>query len=576
MIHSFVPTRCPIGRPNLGWDLRSVYAPPPPSIKLPALGRNHPIACVFHEQNPRTCTDQAHEPRARLVTRVSSEPIWVNPGHFRGSDDKRVSDNVKGHEGETKGTSVGGFRGQLGWEQMLVLCGFGCWMQGFRAFPWLGLNFHMAHHLSFHPSLLQLVQSAGNLPMVAKPLYGVLSDVIYIGGAHRIPYIQIGVCLQILPWGVLAMIPVASKALPMLMACILLSNIGVSITEVATDALVAEYGQKHKIGGLQSYGFMALAIGGILGNLLGGIFLQKTAPRTMFVVFAFLLSLQLGSSSVGREEFLGLSREPDRSVVGKSIWESIIYQVNNLKMALREDRIFRPLMWMVASITMVPVLSGSIFCYQTQCLNLDPSVIGLSKVIGQLTLLSLVVLFDRYWKELPMRKLVGTLQFLYAASLLLDFVLVRQINLKLGITNELFALCFSGLAEILQQFKLLPFSVLLASLCPQGCEGSLTSFLASAFILSSVLSGFFGVGLASLLGITSSDYSRLPVGILIQFLLALVPLAYIHNVPMSEPVYKEDRRRGMSKKSRKARRVGRVMINYIFVYRRERDSGKKP
>ncbi|CAI0436622.1 unnamed protein product [Linum tenue] len=46
----------------------------------------------------------------------------------------------------------------------------------------------------------------------------------------------------------------------MLMACILLSNIGASITEVATDALVAEYGQKHRIGGLQSYASMALAI----------------------------------------------------------------------------------------------------------------------------------------------------------------------------------------------------------------------------------------------------------------------------------------------------------------------------
>ncbi|CAI0436880.1 unnamed protein product, partial [Linum tenue] len=57
--------------------------------------------------------------------------------------------------------------------------------------------------------------------------------------------------------GVLALIPVACKALPVLMACILLSNIGASITEVAKDALVAEYGQKHRIGGLQSYASMA-------------------------------------------------------------------------------------------------------------------------------------------------------------------------------------------------------------------------------------------------------------------------------------------------------------------------------
>lgn len=77
-------------------------------------------------------------------------------------------------------------------KQMLVLCGLGYWVQGFRCFPWLALNFHMAHNLSLHPSTLQLVQNSGNLPMVAKPLYGILSDALYIGGAHRIPYICIG------------------------------------------------------------------------------------------------------------------------------------------------------------------------------------------------------------------------------------------------------------------------------------------------------------------------------------------------------------------------------------------------
>ncbi|ONI26872.1 hypothetical protein PRUPE_1G052100 [Prunus persica] len=35
---------------------------------------------------------------------------------------------------------------------MLFLCGFGYWMQGFRCFPWLALNFHMAHNLNMHPS----------------------------------------------------------------------------------------------------------------------------------------------------------------------------------------------------------------------------------------------------------------------------------------------------------------------------------------------------------------------------------------------------------------------------------------
>lgn len=79
--------------------------------------------------------------------------------------------------------------------------------------------------------------------------------------------------LQILSWSVLALVPIAQEVLPYLIASVLISNLGASIAEVAQDALVAEYGKKHKIGGLQAYAFMALAAGGILGNLIGGYFL---------------------------------------------------------------------------------------------------------------------------------------------------------------------------------------------------------------------------------------------------------------------------------------------------------------
>ncbi|PON94886.1 Folate-biopterin transporter [Trema orientale] len=456
--------------------------------------------------------------------------------------------------------------------EMLVLCGLGYWVQGFRCFPWLALNFHMTHNLNLHPSILQLVQNSGNLPMAAKPLYGILSDAFYINGARRIPYISIGVILQVLSWGSLALIPVAGQSLLTLMAFVLLSNFGASITEVAKDALVAEYGQKHNLNGLQSYALMASAAGGILGNLLGGLFLMKAPPRTIFFLFTVLLYLQLGFSLRTREESLGLATLPDNGLTEKSILESLRTQFSELRMAISDESIYRPLSWIVASIVMVPSLSGSIFCYQTQCLHLDPSVIGMSRVVGQLMLLSTTVLYNRYGKRVPMRNLVSAVQILYAGSVLLDLILMKQMNLKLGIPNEIFALCFAGLAETIAQFKLLPFTVLFASLCPRGCEGSLTSFLASALCLSSIVSGCLGIGLALLLGITSGDYSRLPLGILVQFIAALVPLLWAHHLPMSQGTAEKEKKRGLSKRTRRNRRIGRVVLGSFYVYRRERES----
>jgi hypothetical protein len=101
----------------------------------------------------------------------------------------------------------------------------------------------------------------------------------------------------------------------------------------------------------------------------------------------------------------------------------------------------------------------------------------------------------------------------------------------LGIPNEIYVPCFPALAEAIAQFKVLPFSILLSSLCPPGCEGSLFAFFTSGLVLSAILSGVYGVGLSALIGLSARDYSNLPLGILLQSLAALLPLAWISFVP---------------------------------------------
>ncbi|KAL9252416.1 putative folate-biopterin transporter 9, chloroplastic [Drosera capensis] len=374
--------------------------------------------------------------------------------------------------------------GEVGRKQMLLLCGFGYWMQGFRCFPWLALNFHMANNLNFEPATLQLVQNSGNLPMVAKPLYGILSDALCIGGGHRVPYVSIGVALQVLSWGPLAAIPFVGGTLPTLLSCVLLSNIGAAITEVAQDAIVAEYGQKHRLVGLQSYTFMAIAVAGVLGNSLGGIMLTRTHARTILLVYAGLLLAQLVISFGTREDSLGLSRTSAHDVEEISVSDSVKLQFSGLLVALSDKNVLRPLIWIVTSISVVPILSGTIFCYQAQFLGLDSTIIGLSRVASQMVLLFLTILYDRVWKDIPLRKLISITQLVYASTLLLDLILVKQANVSL----------------------------------------------------------------------------------------ALMPLLWIHYLPSSGYAVEKERKAGMSKKYRRNRRIGRVVFNSMFSYRRDRES----
>jgi folate/biopterin transporter len=338
--------------------------------------------------------------------------------------------------------------------------------------------------------------------------------------------------LQLMAWGTLAVIPVTGDTFPTQMACILIGNLGASVTEVVSDAVVTEFSRTQKAGVLQSYAFIILAAGSLLGNLSGGYVLLRTQePKTMFSAFSILLGLQLALSLSTKETLPSSHRNWNICHVRTSLSDNLRKQFSNLRTAISEEQIFYPLMWIMTSFAVVPILSGTMFCFQTQYLKLDPSVIGLSKVVGQVMVLSLTVLYNKYLKKIPLRRLVAGVQTMYALAVLSDLVLVKQVNLMLGIPNEIHVLCFSALAEAIAQFKVLPFSVLLSSQCPPGCEGSLFAFFTSGLVFSAIVSGVFGVGLSSLIGVSGGDYTSFPLCILLQSLAALVPLGWISFLP---------------------------------------------
>ncbi|KAJ6850451.1 putative folate-biopterin transporter 8, chloroplastic [Iris pallida] len=249
--------------------------------------------------------------------------------------------------------------------------------------------------------------------------------------------------------------------------------------------------------------------------------------KAMFLTFAALLGVQQLALSLGTKESL----LPSTNSAQSSISDNLSKQLSELITVVNEERILYPLAWLVASTALVPLLSGSIFCFQTQFLNLDPSIIGLSKVVGQLMVLSATVLYTRYLKEIPMRRLISGIQVAYALSFLGDLFLVKQCNLRLGISNEVYVLCFSLLGGSCGAVQGPAVHRSLLGLCPAGCEGSLFAFFASALCLSTILSGVLGVGLASLIGVSSGDYSSLPVGIAVQIVAALIPLGWLSCVP---------------------------------------------
>ncbi|CAA2953578.1 probable folate-biopterin transporter 7 [Olea europaea subsp. europaea] len=413
-----------------------------------------------------------------------------------------------------------------------VLLGMGFWVQGLRCFPWMGVNFFLKDGMRVDPSTLQILQNSANLPMVAKPFYGILSDSFYIFGQHRVPYIALGAFLQAVSWITIALFAKSGISFLSITIYLLLGNLGASIVEVANDAIVAETGKQptsskkskpSSSGELQSFVWMASAIGGVLGNLIGGIAIDKFSTPMMFLMFGILLSFQFLLTLFICESSLDLPKTPSHVGFRK--------QLSELLVALRKPEIYYSIIWFAISYAVIPALTGTMFYYQTQHLKIESSLLGISKVFGQAAMLLWGIVYNRHLKSIPPRKLITAVQVFMSIFVISDALFVNGVYRSIGIPDTLYVMVFSGLLEVLCFFKILPFNVLMAQLCPPGCEGSVMAFVMSAIALAFIVSGYLGVALASYVGVTGDDFSGLPRGLLIQAACTLLPLFWSSCIP---------------------------------------------
>jgi MFS family permease len=330
--------------------------------------------------------------------------------------------------------------------------------------------------------------------------------------------------LQAISWLSIALWPAIS--LPILTMFLLLSNFGASICEVANDAIVAEAGKQATSssgsGQLQSFAWMFGSSAGALGNLLGGIALSYFSPRVMFLFFAILLLLQFINTVAIPESSLKLPK----AATNLSAISSIRRQIKELSCALCMPDMFWLIIWFSVSYAVIPFLLGTMFFYQTEVLRLDSSVIGLSKVFGQVALLAWSMSYNKYFKTMSARKVLSVLQFVTALVMLSDVLFVQGIYRKIGVPDSIYTIVFSGLLEGLMFFKVLPFSVHVVKLCPAGCEGSVMAFVMSALALATIFSGYLGVALAAFMGVSGDNFSALPTCLLIEAACTMLPLCW--------------------------------------------------
>lgn len=350
--------------------------------------------------------------------------------------------------------------------------------------------------------------------------------------------ILIAALLQAISWLAIAFLSRSSVSILALSLYLLLSNLGASFVEVANDAIVAEAAKQKssetQSSELASFVWMASSLGGILGNLLGGIAIKTFSAQSTFLVFGILALLQFLISINIREKSLNLPENPSPAGISKHI--------SDLSKVLRKPEISYSIAWIALSTAVVPVLTGTMFFYQTKFLKIDASYLGISKVFGQIAMLLWGVAYSHWLKSIRPRKLIAAIQITIAVFVISDLLFVKGVYRDLGVPDFVYVLLFSGILETLFYFKNLPFTVLMVRVCPPGCEGSLMAFVMSAIALAFIVSGYLGIVLASFVGVTEDDFSGFTLGLAIEAICVGIPLV------LTSWIYDEAETKNISKK----------------------------
>ncbi|KAI8557610.1 hypothetical protein RHMOL_Rhmol04G0023100 [Rhododendron molle] len=460
--------------------------------------------------------------------------------------------------------------------------------QGFRSFVWTAVSYQLKDRLKLSPSASQLVSSIAFFPWSIKPLYGILSDCIPIRGRKRVPYLVIATVLSLLPWLILGQVSsLRSSRLP-LVIILTVQNLGSAMADVVVDAMIAEAVRVERAsfaGDLQSLSWMAMALGGICGSLLGGYALSNLQIETIFLLFSILPAIQLFSCGWVNEDSIGgkdlreyskisheengknIASDADNFAVEKSKtgtlrrkkiqknsnkrsditskfqvpekggllvsqwFQSLRTATYSLLRAFRQPVILRPMTWFLLAHVTVPNLSTIMFYYQTEFLNLEASFLGTTRVVGWLGLMLGTIVYNRYLKKMKLRKILMWAHVGLSVLGVLDMVLVSRTNVALGVSDKVMVLCGSALSDAVNQFKFMPFLILSGQLCPPGIEGTLFALFMSINNFGSTLGSFVGAGLASVLNISSGSFDNLLLGVGIQFICTFIPIAFLFLIP---------------------------------------------
>jgi len=412
-------------------------------------------------------------------------------------------------------------------------------VQGALGLSRLAITFRLKDDLGLPPAEVAALMGVINLPWILKPLYGFLSDAVPIFGSRRRSYLLLSGLVGCGAWAYLATGVVAPTGI---IAGATLASLTVAFADVVADSIVVERtraaedaGDRSLAGTLQSSCWLAQAVGGIASAYFSGSMLEAFGIQTVFGVTA-LLPLLVSLFAGGLQESGPAAVRPapasaaNRLGAGSAGIEAlddaglpVRVRLRLLWQAVTDRRVLVPLavlfIWLSKPSADMPFLF-----FLNNDLGFGAEMLGRLRFAESAASFAGILFYRLFLREVSTRKIFVGTTIAYVPFGLLQMLLASKLHRRLGIPDVALAFGDDVGLSALAQVAFMPTLVLAARLCPPGVEGALFATLMSVYNLARIVGQETGGLLTKLLGVTETDFTRLPLLIGICTAASLLPL----------------------------------------------------
>jgi MFS family permease len=351
--------------------------------------------------------------------------------------------------------------------------------QGMWYLPNLSITFLLKDSFGLSAAQTATFFSITVIPWLIKPVYGLISDFVPLFGQRRKSYFLLASGMATAMGIVLTMM--GSYTYWGIAIFFTLMGLGLAFTDVLTDALMVENGQRLGLTGpFQAVQWAAISFASILVGVGGGWLAQQK-----FISFTFLIATVFPLITLAMAIFMIRER---RVEIGKD-------QFRNTWMAIR-GAIGSRMLWIVAGFIFFynfsPSFGPALVYYATDALHFSKIFLGTLDSLSYASGMVGTAVYFAFSKSLPFKRLI---HFAIAAGVIAT---LAYFGYRDQVSAIVLSLAFGGVAMFIQ----LTFLDLAARACPKQAEATFFALLMSIYNGAVQLSQITGGWLYDRLGFT--------------------------------------------------------------------------